>query len=171
MTNLEKLKIRIEELGGAHSEEIVKEFNEVKVEIIKKLKESKLKVWLNIFLERDLWEICMDSKFEIIEAIGMAYPLFDKGILGALRVAQIHKSLVLKKFEKYVYSYVIGGSLVRGTAGGDSDVDTFVIIDDTDVKRMSRFELKEKLRAIIINQGFEAADITKVNKKYYLELI
>ena len=80
------------------------EFNNVKIEIIKKIKEDNLKIWLNIFLERDLWEICMDSKYEIIEAIGMAYPLYDKGILGALRVAQIHKSLVLKKFEKYVYS-------------------------------------------------------------------
>jgi len=83
-----------------------KEFNNVKVEIIKKIKEDNLKIWLNIFLETDLWEICMDSKYEIIEAIGMSYPLYDKGVLGALRVAQIHKSLVLKKFEKYVYSYV-----------------------------------------------------------------
>src|SRR3989344_3427013 len=93
-----------------------KEFNKIKVDIIKKAKDEKLKVWLNLFLEKDLWEICQDSKYELIEAIGMAYPLHDKGILGALRVAQIHKSLVLKKFEKYVYSYVIGGSLVRGEA-------------------------------------------------------
>ncbi len=46
----------------------------------------------------------------------MSYPLYDDGILGALRVAEIHKSLVLQKFEKYVVSYVIGGSLVRGDA-------------------------------------------------------
>lgn len=142
-----------------------KEFNEVKVEIIKKIKEEKLKIWLNIFLETDLWEICMDSKYEIIEAIGMAYPLHDKGILGSLRVAQIHKSLVLKKFEKYVYSYVIGGSLVRGEAIKTSDVDIYIIIDDTDVKRMPRLELKEKLRNIIYSYVMQAGELAGVKNK------
>jgi len=142
-----------------------KEFNEVKVEILKKIKEEKLKLWLNIFLERDLWEICLDSKYEIIEAIGMAYPMHDKGILGALRVAQIHKSLVLKKFEKYVYSYVIGGSLVRGEAVKTSDVDIYIIIDDTDVKRMPRLELKEKLRNIIYSYVMQAGELAGVKNK------
>lgn len=142
-----------------------KEFNEVKVELLKKIKEEKLKLWLNLFLERDLWEICLDSKYEIIEAIGMAYPMHDKGILGALRVAQIHKSLVLKKFEKYVYSYVIGGSLVRGEAVKTSDVDVYIIIDDTDVKRMPRLELKEKLRNIIYSYVMQAGELAGVKNK------
>ena len=73
----------------------------------------------------------MDQKFELSGAISMSYPLYDTGILGALRVAEVHKSLVLQKFEKYVVSYVIGGSLVRGDAIKTSDVDVFVIINDT----------------------------------------
>ena len=95
----------------------------------------------------------------------MAYPLFDKGILGALRVAQIHKSLVLKKFEKYVYSYVIGGSLVRGEVIQTSDVDVYIIIDDTDVKRMPRLELKEKLRNIINSYVMQAGELAGVKNK------
>lgn len=142
-----------------------KEFNEVKLDILKKIKEDDLKIWLNIFLEADLWEICLDSKYPVIEAIGMAYPLFDKGILGALRVAQIHKSLVLKKFEKYVYSYVIGGSLVRGEVIPTSDVDVYIIIDDTDVKRMPRLELKEKLRNIIHSYVMQAGELAGVKNK------
>ncbi|MAG01742.1 hypothetical protein CMI42_00225 [Candidatus Pacearchaeota archaeon] len=142
-----------------------KEFNNVKLEIIKKVKEDKLKVWLNIFLETDLWEICLDSKYNIIEAIGMSYPIHDKGILGSLRVAQIHKSLVLKKFEKYVYSYVIGGSLVRGEAIKTSDVDVYIIIDDTDVKRMPRLELKDKLRNIIHSYVMQAGELAGVKNK------
>ncbi len=139
-----------------------KEFNKVKAEVVKKIQESKQKIWLNMFLERDLWEIALDSKYEVIEAIGMAFPLHDKGILGALRVAQIHKSLVLKKFEKYVYSYVIGGSLVRGEAVKTSDVDSYVIIDDTDVKRMPRLELKDKLRNIINSYIIQAGELAGV---------
>ena len=142
-----------------------KDFNKIKVELIKKIKDSKLKIWLNLFLEMDLWEICIDSKYNIIEAIGMAYPLHDKGILGALRVAQIHKSLVLKKFEKYVYSYVIGGSLVRGEVIKTSDVDIYIIIDDTDVKRMPRLELKEKLRNIIYSYVMQAGELAGVKNK------
>ena len=147
-----------------------KEFNEIKLDILKKIKEDKLKIWLNIFLEMDLWEICMDSKYKVIEAIGMAYPLFDKGILGALRVAQIHKSLVLKKFEKYVYSYVVGGSLVRGEIIQTSDVDVYIIIDDTDVKKMSRAELKDKLRSIIIGMGIEAGELTGIKNKLNIQV-
>ncbi len=142
-----------------------KEINNVKLEIVKKIKEEKLKIWLNLFLESDLWEICLDSKYEIIEAIGMSFPLYDKGILGALRVAQIHKSLVLKKFEKYVYSYVIGGSLVRGEIIKTSDVDIYIIIDDTDVKRMPRLELKEKLRNIIYSYVMQAGELAGVKNK------
>jgi len=142
-----------------------KDYNKIKDDIVKKIKESKQKIWLNLFLDKDLWEICMDSKFEVIEAIGMAFPLFDKGILGAIRVAQIHKSLVLKKFEKYVYSYVIGGSVVRGEAIKTSDVDVYVIIDDTDVKRMPRLELKEKLRNIIYSYVTQAGELAGVKNK------
>ena len=142
-----------------------KEFNKIKLSIIKKITEIKQKIWLNLFLEKDLWDLCIDSKYKAIEAIGMAFPLYDKGILGALRVAQIHKSLVLKKFEKYVYSYVIGGSLVRGEAIRTSDVDVYIIIDDTDVKRMSRLELKEKLRNIIYSYVLQAGELAGVKNK------
>ena len=147
-----------------------KEFNKIKLEIIKKIKDTKQKIWLNLFLERDLWEICMDSKYNVIEAIGMAFPLYDKGILGALRVAEIHKSLVLRKFEKYVYSYVIGGSLVRGEAIKTSDVDSYIIIDDTDVKRMPRLELKEKLRNIIYSYVMQAGELAGVKNQLNVQV-
>lgn len=121
----------------------------IKPELIKLVQESKHNVWIHIKTPVDIWNYGLDSKFEFVDAIAAAFPLHDTGILGALRVANIHKTLVLRKFEKYVASYVVGGSLVRGTADKDSDVDTFVIIDDTDVKKMPRLQLKEKLRGFI----------------------
>ncbi len=121
----------------------------IKPEILKIIAETKQNVWVHIKTEVDLWNYGLDSKYEFMDAIATSFPLYDKGLLGTLRLANIHKSLVLRKFEKYVASYIIGGSLVRGTAGKDSDVDTFVIIDDTDVKRMPRMHLLEKLRGMI----------------------
>src|SRR3989338_9204263 len=146
--------------------EKVKEIPKIKSEIIKELEKNKeQKVWLHIRTPSNLWEICLDQKFELNSAIAMSFPLYDKGILGALRVAEIHKSLVLQKFEKYVVSYVIAGSLVRGEAIKTSDVDVFVIINDTDVKRMPRLELKERLRGIIHQYVAEASALAGVENK------
>ncbi|MBT4136150.1 nucleotidyltransferase domain-containing protein [archaeon] len=147
-----------------------KEFNAVRGEIVKKIQEDKQNIWLNLFLAKDMWDICMDSKYSTIEGIGMSFPLYDKGILASLRVAQIHKSLVLKKFEKYVYSYIIGGSLVRGEATKTSDVDTYVIIDDTDVKRMPRLELKEKLRNIVYSYIMQASELAGVKNQLNVQV-
>ncbi len=143
----------------------VKELGKVKVEAIKLVEGIKPKIWVHVKSVSELWEICFDGKYEYIEAIAMSFPLYDKGILGALRVANIHKSLVLRKFERYVVSYVIAGSLVRGTTIKTSDVDIYIIIDDTDVKRMSRLELREKLRAIIYQYVYEAGEIAGVKNK------
>jgi predicted nucleotidyltransferase/uncharacterized protein (UPF0332 family) len=152
-------------------EEKFKEVPKIKQEIIKQIElmekgsDEKQKIWLQVKTPVDVWENCLDSKFDVASAIGMSFPLYDKGILGALRVAEIHKSLVLQKFEKYVVSYVIGGSLVRGEAVKTSDVDVFIVINDTDVKRMPRLELKERLRSIIYQYVDEASALAGVKNK------
>jgi len=137
-------------------EEQYKNLGKIKPEIVKLAKETGENIWILIKTPVDLWNYGLDSKFEFIDAISASFPVHDNGFLGALRVANIHKSLVLRKFEKYVASYVIGGSLVRGTASKDSDVDVFVVIDDTDVKRMPRLELLDRLRGIIYDYIREA---------------
>jgi len=143
-------------------EDQYKNLNKIKTELVNITKESGENLWVHIkTAEVDLWNYGLDSKFEFLDAISAGFPLFDDGILGALRVASIHKNLVLNWLNvgrvRYVATYAIGGSLVRGTAGKDSDVDTFVIIDDTDVKRMSRVELLEKLRGRIVGEFVKEA--------------
>ncbi len=143
-------------------EDHYKDISKIKPEIVKLAKETKENLWVHIKTEVDLWNYGLDSKFDFVDAISQAFPLYDKGFLGALRLANIHKTLVLRKFDKYVASYVIAGSLVRGTAGKDSDVDVFVVIDDTDVKRMSRVELLERLRGMIYDYIREANALSGV---------
>lgn len=141
-----------------------KNIGQIRLDAITIAKNINDKFWIHIMTPVDFWNLGLDSKFEVMEAIAMSYPIMDKAFLSHIRVAQIHKSLVLKKFEKYVTSYVIGGSLTTGTTKKDSDVDVFVIIDDTDVKRMPRLELKEKLRGIIYSYIPEAEGIAGVPK-------
>jgi len=107
-----------------------KNIAQIRLDAIATAKNINDKFWVHVMTPVDFWNLGLDSKFEIMEAIAMSYPIFDKAFLSHIRVAQIHKSLVLKKFEKYVTSYVIGGSLTTGTTKKDSDVDVFVIIDD-----------------------------------------
>lgn len=152
-------------IGVIIPNEKTKEIPKIKQELVKEVQKIKEKVWVHVWTPSEIWEICMDQKFELSGAIAMSYPLYDKGILGALRVSEIHKSLVLQKFEKYVVSYVIGGSLIRGDAVKSSDVDVFVIINDTDVKRMPRRELLERLRGIIYQYVAEATQIAGVKNR------
>jgi len=154
-------------------EDKFKEIPKIKSEIVKELEKLKQKIWIQIKTPIDVWDVCTDSKFELFSAIAMSFPLQDKEFISSLRLAEIHKSLVLQKFEKYVVSYVIGGSFVRGDVVKTSDLDVFIIINDTDVKKMPRLELLERLRSIIyqyISEAYALAGIKKnlLNVQVYL---
>ena len=126
-------------------------------------------LFIDILTIEELKENCFDGKYEILRLISMSAFIYDPvEFLAAVKVAEIHKTMVLKKFEKYIVSYVAAGSFFRGDKKSN-DIDVYVVVDDTDVKRMSRFELKDKLRAIIISQGFEASKIAKTEKQFHIQ--
>ena len=118
----------------------------------------------------ELWQNCYDAKYEMLKLIALSAPIHDTGMLSAIKIAEVHKTMILKKFEKYIVSYVLAGSLVQGRATKTSDIDTWVVIDDTDVKKMTRAELKDKLRAIIIGMAIEAGEITGIKNKLNIQV-
>lgn len=118
-----------------------------------------------IWLLSELWQSLYDGKAEILKDIAVSTFFHDSGMMSALKIGEVHKEMVLKKFEKYIVSYVLVGSLVQGKATKESDIDVFIVIDDTDVKKMTRAELKDKLRSIIISMGFEAGELTGIKNK------
>ena len=123
----------------------------------------------DVMLNSELVEACYDAKYDIIRMIATSAPIYDpKDLLAALRISEVHKSMTIKKFEKYILSYVAAGSLFRGEKS--RDIDVYLIVDDTDVKKMSRFELKDKLRAIITTMGFDAKAITGVDKQFHVQV-
>jgi predicted nucleotidyltransferase/uncharacterized protein (UPF0332 family) len=139
--------------------------------IIQKMAEDEDKnMVVETLILSEVWQSCYDGKNEILQTIALSLPIYDLGMLAAIKIAEIHKTMVLKKFEKYIVSYVLAGSLVQGRATKNSDVDVWVVIDDTDVKRMTRAELKDKLRAIIIQMGFETGDMTGIKNKLNIQV-
>ena len=123
-----------------------------------------------VLLLEELWELAKDGKYEVLQDIAMGQVFYDVGMLSAIKLTEIHKQMVLQKFEKYIVAYVLGGSLVQGTATTKSDVDVFIVIDDTDVKKMTRAELRDKLRAIIVDLGFQAGEMTGIQNKINIQV-
>ena len=118
----------------------------------------------------EVWQSCYDAKYDLLQLFAMSAPVYDTGMVSALKIGEIHKEMVLKKFEKYIVSYVLFGSLTRGQATDKSDIDVAIIVDDTDVKKMTRAELKDKLRAIIVGMGLDAGDMTGIKNKLNIQV-
>ena len=118
----------------------------------------------------EVWQNCYDAKYDVLKTVAMSAPVYDTGMLAAIKIAETHKTMVLKKFEKYIVSYVLAGSLTQGRATKTSDIDVWIVIDDTDVKKMTRAELKDKLRAIIIGMGIEAGELTGIKNKLNIQV-
>ena len=124
----------------------------------------------NLMLITELKQAMYDDNKETVNKITKSYPLYQKNnILNAFILPEIHKNMVLEKFEKYVVSYVGVGSIMRGEGNPKSDIDVFIIIDDTDVKRMSRVELKEKLSSLIYSMSFQAQEITNIKIPLHIQ--
>ena len=124
----------------------------------------------DVRLISDVWQDYYDGNTEETQHIVQSAPVYDSGMLSALKVSNVHKSMVLERFEKYIVSYVLAGSLVQGKATPKSDIDVFIVIDDTDVKKMSRAELKDKLRAIIVGMASEASQAVGVENKLNIQV-
>ncbi len=170
--DVEKLKKRINVLVVIDVE-TKKEWPALRDKIIdnciKKAKEVDENIYVTIMDIAEIRENCFDAKYEILEMIAGGAVLYDpKDFLGALKISEVHKNMVLKKFDKYIVSYVAVGSLFRGDATSN-DIDVAVVIDDTDVKKMTRIELKDKLMAIIRGMGFDASQITGVKKAFHVQ--
>ncbi len=155
---------------GANLDEKFKKKDEADIKI-REIAQKKLpQINVSSVLLDEIWDMCFKGKYDVLNLIVMGLPIFDGGWLGALKAAELHKRMVLQKFEKYVVSYVIAGSLVKGTANKDSDIDTFVVIDDTDVTRMTAAELVSKLRAIIWGMAAQAGDAAGVGNKLNIQI-
>ncbi len=122
-----------------------------------------------VMLLSELRENCFDAKYEVLDAVALSAIFYDPSdILAALKISEVHKKMTIKKFEKYIVSYVAAGSLFRGEKS--NDIDVYLVVDDTDVKKMTRGELKDKLRAIIIGLGYDASKITGISKAFHIQV-
>ncbi len=142
--------------------------NKISKIITENAKEVDKNLTPEIWLLSDIKVNCEDAKYDVLELIATSQPVYDpRDVVSAFKISEVHKRMVLSKFEKYIVSYSAAGSLFRGEKS--NDIDVYIVIDDTDVKRMSRIELKDKLRSIIYGMGHEASQITGVQKQFHIQ--
>ncbi|MFP4401741.1 MAG: hypothetical protein ACLFPL_00775 [Candidatus Nanoarchaeia archaeon] len=109
-----------------------------------------------------LRENCFDSIYDDLKHLGLSFIFSDyRGFISALKSIDIHKNMLLQKFEKYVVVYAGAGSWLRGEKSNDFDI--FVVVDDTDVKRMSRIQVKDQLTRIIWQMAQDVSQLTGVS--------
>jgi hypothetical protein len=106
----------------------------------------------------------MDSRFELLDLLSIGNVIYDKGIFEIFRLTNVHKKLVIDILQRYVVAYVLAGSQVKGRSVESSDVDIYVVIDDTDVKQHTFEELKIKLMDLILNKAMEAKILVNSKK-------
>ncbi|MFP4189588.1 MAG: nucleotidyltransferase domain-containing protein [Candidatus Woesearchaeota archaeon] len=128
------------------------------------------KISPEVVLVSEVWQSCYDQKMDLVNTLSVSAPVYDKGIASGFKIADVHRRMVIKKFEKYIVSYCIMGAFTKGRITQQSDIDVFVVIDDTDVKKMTRAELKDKLRSIIVSMGYEAKQMTGVNREFHVQV-
>lgn len=102
-----------------------------------------------------LWQALKDGKQTLLAAIVTSEIVYDSGFIKSMQAAEGLTIAVKKKFERYIMSVILFGSLARGQATEESDVDLAVIVDDTDLKNMTRQEARKRLMAMINNTARE----------------
>ncbi|MGC9132818.1 MAG: nucleotidyltransferase domain-containing protein [Nanopusillaceae archaeon] len=128
------------------------------------IKNNKMDIWLHVLLIEDIKGISMDSRFELIDLLSLGNVLYDKGFIEIIKLTSVHKKLIIDLLQRYVVAYVLAGSQVKGRSIESSDIDVYVVIDDTDVKQHTFEELKAKLISIITEKAMEAKLITGSKK-------
>ena len=115
--------------------DIKKKDNKSKIEHILKIEKegnelSKKDFKVSCYLLEEIWESATRGQYGLLQSIVSGRILYDKGDwIKSLKAVEIHKFRMLRKFEKYVISYVIAGSLIRGEANQNSDIDVSLIIE------------------------------------------
>ena len=118
---------------------------------------SKKDFKVSSYLLDEIWDSATRGQYGLLQSIVSGRILYDKGDwVKSLKAVELHKLRMLRKFEKYVVSYVIAGSLIRGEANPNSDVDVSLIIDDTDVTQTTSSVLKARLRDMALKEARDA---------------
>jgi predicted nucleotidyltransferase len=112
------------------------------------------KVWEE--LNSGLW----DMYFPIL---GSEILIDKKAVIEAIKIGFVLRDIVKKQFDKYLLTMYLFGSVTKGEARPDSDIDFAFLFDDTDLEGMSRASTREQLFNILNKMANDAKLIVDIN--------
>ncbi len=111
-----------------------------------------------------VWNEMNEGKQEIYYPIVGSFVLIDKkAVIEAIKIGFVLKDIVKKQFDNYLLTMYLFGSVTKGEARHDSDIDFAFLFDDTDLEGMSRISTKEHLHSILNKMANDAKLIANVN--------
>ncbi|HDQ59771.1 MAG TPA: nucleotidyltransferase domain-containing protein [Candidatus Woesearchaeota archaeon] len=114
----------------------------------------------------DIWQAFFNNKFQIIEDLVASEIVYDAGFIPVIKNCLKLRIGVQERLQNYLISMVLFGSWARGRAVKESDIDIAFVIDDTDVQKKTRLEIKDKLMKVIT--GISAEISKDFNVQVYL---
>ena len=49
---------------------------------------------VNTIILSELWQSCYDGKTDLLQMIALSAPVYDAGMLAAIKISEIHKTMV-----------------------------------------------------------------------------
>lgn len=132
---------------------------------IKRL-QKKLPKKSRLVLLSELWDEISAGKDKLIKDMLAGKKVYDNNFILRLKYIDEFVKAVTEKFGNYIFSIVLFGSTARGQAKKESDLDIAIIIDDTDLRNMTRNDAREKLLGIMSSTALGIFD--KFNIQAYL---
>lgn len=111
--------------------------------ILSMLRSHNFRRHAEIYGMREVWDAVRGADSSVLDLLLAGVPACDFAFLDTLRLAQEHCRLIREECERHLICYTMAGSFVRGTHRIDSDVDVWMVIDDSDLRSMSRAKLLE----------------------------
>jgi len=55
-----------------------------------------------VVIMSEFWQSCYDGKYDLMNLISISAPIYNTGMLSAIKIGEIHKNMVMKKFESHL---------------------------------------------------------------------
>jgi predicted nucleotidyltransferase len=147
----------------ASTENIQKQINKREKVINDAIKRNNIKIQYSIYHLEELWNKFNDHPDSFSYSISNCFPIYSEKVIDSLILAIKLKERILEKFERYALAICFSGSVARLSFTEKSDFDLFIVIDDTDVKKMTKNELRDKMISIFRGNIDELAEKLKIS--------
>ncbi len=131
-----------------NNENIQKQIEKRERVIVNSIKNQNIRIQYSIYHLEELWNKFNDHTNRYSFSLSTCYPIYSETVIDSLILAIKLKEKILETFGKYTLAICFSGSVARLTFTEKSDFDLFIVIDDTDVKKMSKNEIRDRIIGI-----------------------